>query len=42
MVCDGQVAAYQHRGYWQNMDTLRDKIVLEDQWKSGSAKWKNW
>jgi glucose-1-phosphate cytidylyltransferase len=39
---DGQLAAYRHAGYWQNMDSLRDKIVLEEQWASGSPGWKTW
>ena len=39
---DGKLAAYRHEGYWQNMDSLRDKIVLEEQWASGTAPWKAW
>lgn len=39
---DGKLAAYKHRGYWQNMDTLRDKAVLEQQWSSGKPPWKIW
>ena len=39
---DGQLSAYTHEGYWQPMDTLRDKIKLEDLWQSGSAPWKTW
>jgi glucose-1-phosphate cytidylyltransferase len=39
---EGKLAAYRHRGYWQNMDTLRDKNVLEDLWKNGDAPWKIW
>jgi glucose-1-phosphate cytidylyltransferase len=39
---EGNLAAYKHRGYWQNMDSLRDKIVLEGQWESGSPAWKLW
>ena len=39
---DGKLAAYKHRGYWQNMDTLRDKAVLEQQWASGKPPWKLW
>ncbi len=42
MVSEGQVVAYRHRGYWQNMDTLRDKHVLESEWTSGRAQWKTW
>jgi glucose-1-phosphate cytidylyltransferase len=39
---EGQLAAYRHDGFWQNMDTLRDRIVLEGFWESGEAKWKTW
>jgi glucose-1-phosphate cytidylyltransferase len=39
---EGNLAAYKHRAYWQNMDSLRDKIVLESQWESGSPAWKIW
>jgi glucose-1-phosphate cytidylyltransferase len=39
---EGRLAAYKHTGYWQNMDTLRDKMVLETQWASGSPPWKVW
>ena len=39
---DGQLAAYQHHGFWQPMDTLRDKIHLEELWASGNAPWKVW
>jgi len=39
---EGMLSAYKHHGYWQNMDTLRDKSVLEDQWQSGKAPWKVW
>jgi glucose-1-phosphate cytidylyltransferase len=39
---EGKLAAYKHRAYWQNMDSLRDKIVLESQWDSGSPPWKIW
>jgi glucose-1-phosphate cytidylyltransferase len=38
----GQLAAYKHTDYWQNMDSLRDKIVLEEQWASGNPGWKTW
>lgn len=37
-----QLAAYQHHGFWQPMDTLRDKNYLEDLWQSGNAPWKTW
>jgi len=39
---DEQLVAYKHSGFWQPMDTLRDKNHLEDLWKSGSAPWKLW
>jgi glucose-1-phosphate cytidylyltransferase len=38
----GQLSAYQHTGYWQSMDTLRDKQTLENQWQSGNPPWKIW
>jgi glucose-1-phosphate cytidylyltransferase len=37
-----QLQAYVHTGFWQNMDTLRDKETLEDLWKTGSAPWRIW
>jgi glucose-1-phosphate cytidylyltransferase len=37
-----QVQAYFHRGFWQAMDTLRDKLRLEELWASGGAPWKTW
>ena len=39
---DGQLSAYLHHGFWQPMDTLRDKNYLEDRWQSGGAPWKVW
>lgn len=39
---DGQFAAYRHAGFWQPMDTLRDKQHLEELWQSGQAPWKKW
>jgi glucose-1-phosphate cytidylyltransferase len=38
----GQLAAWRHPGFWQPMDTLRDKQLLEAQWESGRAAWKKW
>ena len=38
----GQLAAYQHDGFWQPMDTLWEKDVLEELWQSGTAPWKVW
>lgn len=39
---DGELGAFRHSGFWQPMDTLRDKHVLEDLWSSGKAPWKVW
>ena len=39
---EGQMSAYLHEGFWQPMDTLRDKNHLEDLWGSGKAPWKTW
>jgi glucose-1-phosphate cytidylyltransferase len=38
----GQLMAFQHNGFWQPMDTLRDKNHLEELWQSGKAPWKIW
>jgi glucose-1-phosphate cytidylyltransferase len=38
----GQLGAYRHTGFWQPMDTLRDKMMLEDLWARGRAPWKVW
>jgi glucose-1-phosphate cytidylyltransferase len=42
LTAKGQVQAYFHRGFWQPMDTLRDKQRLEELWASGRAPWKKW
>ena len=42
LAADGQLHAYRHEGFWQPMDTLRDKTHLEGLWASGSAPWKVW
>ncbi len=39
---EGRLAAYRHHGYWQNMDTLRDKMVLEELWLTDNPPWKIW
>ena len=39
---EGQISAYLHEGFWQPMDTLRDKTHLEELWSSGKAPWKQW
>ena len=42
LAADGQLAAYRHDRFWQCMDTLRDKRVLERYWDGGAAPWKLW
>ncbi|MGE6212878.1 glucose-1-phosphate cytidylyltransferase [Comamonas aquatica] len=42
LASDGQLMAYEHHGFWQPMDTLRDKNYLEELWASGKAPWKGW
>lgn len=37
-----QLSAFVHRGFWQPLDTLRDKMLLEELWQSGTAPWKKW
>jgi glucose-1-phosphate cytidylyltransferase len=39
---EGNLAAFQHNGFWQPMDTLRDKNYLEELWQTGKAPWKVW
>jgi glucose-1-phosphate cytidylyltransferase len=39
---DGQLAAFEHNGFWQPMDTQRDQNLLESLWQSGKAPWKVW
>jgi len=39
---DNQLMAYEHHGFWQPMDTLRDKVYLEELWSEGNAPWKIW
>lgn len=39
---DGQMSVYFHQGFWQPMDTLREKNLLEDLWRTGKAPWKMW
>lgn len=39
---EGELMAFEHQGFWQPMDTLRDKLYLEDLWASGEAPWKAW
>ncbi len=42
LAADGQLDAYKHRGFWQPMDTQRDKRLLDELWASGRAPWKVW
>lgn len=42
LAADNQLMAYEHQGFWQPMDTLRDKHLLEELWISGKAPWKSW
>ena len=42
LAADGQLMAYEHHGFWQPMDTLRDKQHLEELWAGGKAPWKKW
>jgi glucose-1-phosphate cytidylyltransferase len=42
LATEGQLMAFEHDGFWQPMDTLRDKIHLEDLWSTGRAPWKVW
>lgn len=39
---EGQLSAFLHHGFWQPLDTLRDKKILDDHWASGNAPWKVW
>ncbi len=42
LAADGELMAYEHHGFWQPMDTLRDKHLLERLWDDGKAPWKTW
>jgi glucose-1-phosphate cytidylyltransferase len=42
LAIDGQLMAFRHEGFWQPMDTLREKRLLEELWSSGAAPWKVW
>ena len=42
LAADGQLMAYRHEGFWQCMDTLRDKRYLDGLWQAGKAPWKIW
>jgi glucose-1-phosphate cytidylyltransferase len=42
LAASGQLHAFRHQGFWQPMDSLRDKQLLDDLWQSGRAPWKTW
>ena len=42
IAAEGELNAYKHHGFWQPMDTLRDKVNLEELWKTKKAPWKSW
>jgi glucose-1-phosphate cytidylyltransferase len=42
LVARGELVAYRHNAFWQSMDTLREKQLLEELWRTGSAPWKTW
>lgn len=42
LAADGQLMAFRHDSFWQCMDTMRDRVLLEDLWASGRAPWKVW
>jgi glucose-1-phosphate cytidylyltransferase len=42
LAVSGELHAYRHHGFWQPMDTLRDKQLLESLWRSGDAPWRIW
>ena len=42
LASEGQLHAYRHRGFWHPMDTMRDRLYLEELWGSGKAPWKIW
>ncbi|MBW7473387.1 glucose-1-phosphate cytidylyltransferase [Paenibacillus oenotherae] len=42
LAADGELMAFSHGGFWQSMDTMRDRHTLEEYWKTGRAPWKVW
>ena len=42
LVREGQMACFRHEGFWQPMDTLRDRQVLQELWDSGAPPWRTW
>jgi len=42
LAADGQLMAFRHEGFWQPMDTLREKLLLEELWRTVKPPWKVW
>ncbi|MCL6408350.1 glucose-1-phosphate cytidylyltransferase, partial [Dickeya dadantii] len=42
LAAQGELMAYEYTGFWQPMDTLRDKMLLDELWQNGEAPWKKW
>jgi glucose-1-phosphate cytidylyltransferase len=42
LAASGELMAFEHHGFWQPMDTLREKNLLESLWSTGEAPWKTW
>ncbi|MDY6974483.1 MAG: sugar phosphate nucleotidyltransferase, partial [Thermodesulfobacteriota bacterium] len=42
LTSEGELSAFEHTGFWQSMDTLRDKMRLDQLWESGEPPWKIW
>ena len=42
LASDGHLMSYTHEGFWQPMDTLRDKVYLQELWETGEAPWRVW
>ncbi|HXQ40954.1 MAG TPA: glucose-1-phosphate cytidylyltransferase, partial [Candidatus Udaeobacter sp.] len=42
LAADGELRAFRHDGFWQPMDTIREKIILDGLWANGKAPWKIW
>ena len=42
LAADGELSAFRHEGFWQPMDTLRDRRELEELWDTGAAPWRTW
>ena len=42
LALEGQLMAFKHEGFWQSMDTLRDRNLLEELWRQPNPPWKTW